>query len=277
MRRKRLMAWLFVMVLFTTGLLCGCSKNTEQETETEKDNLGNIGKILRSADHARVIKEYESLKGNEHNEAQMEKVLQDLEDLVHADKSNIMVDMRIGDYGNVEVRRLYRATNSSLTGVEARKEQINTVSIVREKNKDWRSTSAEGNESSEYSYCLERTDLEHGLYVLFDAKLDNMKKGIGLGEVGSKTYILVDDLYNRKVLYVVGCHKDKQYKNDWDMNIVQFISSDGSFRDVNREVYNVENTFIYRNGCDEVKAEALRVMNMYPGNGLNKKVKKAFK
>ena len=79
----------------------------------------------------------------------MEKVLQDLEDLVHADKSNIMVDMRIGDYGNVEVRRLYRATNSSLTGVEARKEQINTLSIVREKNKDWRSTSAEGNESSE--------------------------------------------------------------------------------------------------------------------------------
>lgn len=271
------MAWLFVMVLLAAGLLCGCSKDAEQDVETEKDNLGNIGKILRSADHARVIKEYESLKGNQHDEAQFEKVLQDLEDLVHAEKSNIMIDTRIGDYGDVEVRKLFRATNNSLTGIEERKEQINTFNYVRDKDKDWRSTSAADNEASEDSSCLEQTDLEHGLYVLLDAKLDNMKKGICLGEVGSKTYILVNDLYNRKVLYVIGCHEDKQYKNDWDMNIVQFISADGSFRDVSREVYNVENTFIYRNGCDEVRAEALRVMDLYPKNGLNKKVKKAFK
>ncbi|MEY8338266.1 hypothetical protein AALB16_09630 [Lachnospiraceae bacterium 62-35] len=274
-----------ISCLLAIGLLSGCNTDTTNKNlgqqninSQEKDNLGNIGKILRTADHARVLREYESLKNNEHDMEQLERILSDIDALINTKKSNIMIDVRIGDYGDVEVRRLFSATEKNLIGIEASKEEINTVSFTKDKNKAWNKAAAKDNGGiSETTDCSEYMGLDHGLYILFAEKLDRIREGKCLGEISGKTYILVDDKYGWQTLYVIGEYKNKKYKNDWDMNIVQFVSSDGSFKDTSREIYNVENTFIYKDGCNEVKEEALRVISMYPKNGLNKNIKKMFK
>lgn len=264
-------------------MLVGCSENRNLGNQVvsaqKKDNLGNIGKILRTADHGRVLREYATVKDNEHDSEQLEEILREIDELVDDKDEMVMMDIRIGNYGDVEVRDLYRATRDSLIGIVADKDEIKTIKVEKDKkSNEWNQVNAIDNEkiSDEVSegFVIEE---DHGLYVALNSKLERIRNGKCLGEIGDKTYVYTDDGYGRAILYVIGSYENKKSNNDWDMNIVQFISSDGSFKDNDRDVYNVENTFIYKDGCREVREEALRVINMYPDNGLNKTIKKAFK
>lgn len=281
MKRLSLVGCLIVM-----SMLVGCSNNRHLGRQTfpaeegqKKDNLGTIGKILRTADHARVLRDYASIKNNDHDSEQLEKVLQEIDELVDGKGKTVMIDVRIGNYGDVEVRNLFQATSDSLIGIRADKDEIQVIKVEKDKkSNEWNQTNAIDNEKvsdqETDSFFMEKN---HGLYVMMDAKLENIKNGKCLGEVNGKTYVLIDDGYGRELLYVIGSYENKRSNNDWDMNIVQFISSDGTFKDNIRDVYNVENAFIYKDGCKEVKDEAIRVINLYPNNGLQKNVKKAFK
>lgn len=281
MRRLSLAGCLIMMCM-----LVGCSNNRHLGHQTfsaeegqKKDNLGTIGKILRTADHARVLRDYATVKNNDHDSEQLEKVLNEIDELVDGKEETVMIDVRIGNYGDVEVRNLFQATSDSLIGIRADKDEIQVIKIEKDKkSNEWNQTNAIDNEKvsdqETDSFVMEKN---HGLYVMMDAKLENIRNGKCLGEVNGKTYVLIDDGYGREILYVIGCYENKRSNNDWDMNIVQFISSDGTFKDNIRDVYNVENAFIYKDGCKEVKDEAIRVINLYPGNGLQKNVKKAFK
>lgn len=278
MERISLIGCLIVM-----GMLVGCSSNkhlgNQSNTVQEKDNLGSIGKILRTADHARVLRDYASVKSNEHDEAQLEKILATIDQLVEDKDESVMLDIRVGNYGDVEVRDLFYATSDSLIGIRAEKNEVETIKVEKDKkSSEWSRTKAidNGKVSAEDTeiFVLEKN---HGMYVALEAKLENIRNGKCLGEVSGKTYVYTDDGYGREILYVIGSYENKKKSSDWDMNIVQFISSDGTFKDNTRDVYNVENVFIYKDGCREVKDEAMRVINMYPGHGLQKNIKKAFK
>lgn len=270
--------------LIVMSMLVGCSTNRNLGSQTavapqEKDNLGSIGKILRTADHARVLRDYASVKNNEHDSEQLEKVLQDIDELVDKKEETVMIDIRIGNYGDVEVRDLFQATDDSLVGLTADKDEVQAIRVVKDKkSNEWSRTNAIDNEkASDVEVEDFSPEPDHGLYVLLYAKLENIRNGKCLGEVSGKTYVYTSDGYGRDILYVIGSYKDKKKSSDWDMNIVQFISSDGSFKDNTRDVYNVENAFIYKDGCKEVKDEAIRIISLYPDNGLQKNIRKAFK
>ena len=268
--------------LIALSLLIGCSKNSSAENaaaKEPKDNLGTIGKILRTADHSRVLKDYASVKNNEHDSEQLEKVLNSIDELVNDKDKALMIDIRIGNYGDVEVRDLFHATSDTLVGIRARKEEVKVIEAKKDKkNGEWDLVNAIDNESaSEGGLDHFQLECDHGLYVILDAKLQNIRNGTCLGEVNGKTYVITTDGYGRHILYVIGSYGNKKRSSDWDMNIVQFISSDGTFQDNDMDVYNVENVFIYKDGSREVKDEVLRVLSLYPKNGLQKKVKKAFK
>lgn len=277
MKRLSLISCLIVM-----SMLVGCSENRHLGNQTatqEKDNLGTVGKILRTADHGRVLRDYATVKNNDHDDEQLNKILQDIDALVDEKGETVMVDVRIGNYGDVEVRNLYQATSSMLIGIKAYKNEIETIMVEKDKKSNqWNQVVAIDDEkiSDEISEGFQ-IEKDHGLYVALRNKLDNIKNGKCLGEVNGKTYVYTDDGYGRKILYVIGFYENKKSNNDWDMNIVQFISSDGTFKDNDRDVYNVENAFIYKDGCKEVREEAMRLISMYPHNGLQKKIKKAFK
>lgn len=268
--------------MIVLSLLIGCSENSSAEKTAaaeEKDNLGSIGKILRTADHSRVLRDYASVKYNEHDSEQLEKVLNSIDELINDKDKALMIDVRIGNYGDVEVRDLFHATSDTLVGIRARKEEVKAIEAKKDKKKDeWDMVNAIDNEKvSEEDAEHFQLERDHGLYVILDAKLQNIRNGTCLGEVNGKTYVITTDKYGRHILYVIGSYGNKKRSSDWDMNIVQFISSDGSFLDNDMDVYNVENAFIYKDGSKEIKDEALRVIGLYPKNGLQKEVKKAFK
>ncbi len=271
-----------VSCLIVMSILVGCSENRHLGNQTvtqEKDNLGAVGKILRTADHSRVLRDYATVKNNDHDDQQLNKILQEIDALVDEKDESVMVDVRIGNYGNVEVRNLFQTTPGLMIGIKADKDEIETIMAEKDKKSNqWNQVNAidDGKISDEMFEGFEM-EKDHGLYVALKSKLDNIKNGKCLGEVNGKTYVYIDDGYGRKILYVIGSYENKKSNNDWDMNIVQFISSDGTFRDNDRDVYNVENAFLYKDGCREVREEAMRVINMYPNNGLQKKIKKAFK
>lgn len=251
------------------------SMNSEKD-KGEKDNLGNIGKIMRTVEYTKVIKDYRSLKDNEHQSDELEETLLKIDKIIMNKKSNIVIDTRIGNYGNVEVRQLFRAKDKSLVGIIASDYEVEAIKVNQGKDNKWTKTTVLDNEKEELVEKLENEN-KHGFYVLLEPKLEKINQGKCLGEVSGKTYIICEDDYGREVLYVIGFYENKRYKNDWDINVLQFVSQDGSFQDNCSDVYNVENMFIFKDGNSDVNTEANRVIGMYKENELYKTIKKEFK
>lgn len=271
--KKRIMISLLVLA---SVVLVSCSQDNQVNTE-EKDNLGNIGKIMRSAEYTKVIKDYRNIKSNEHDSEALDAMLTKVNTIVMNKKNDMVIDSRIGNYGNVEVRKLLRAEDKSLIGLTASLNEVETVKVSLDKDNTWtRITILDNDNSTKLEEKLD-CNCEHGFYIYLEPKLEKINNGKCLGEVSGKTYIICEDDYGRDILYVIGFYENKRYTSDWDINILQFVSQDGSFQDNCRDVYNVENTFIFKDGSDEVNTEVNRVMNMYKENELYKTVRRQFK